>query len=185
MTWMLNSAPTGFMAGLLTLVMAQFRELLTGPSVNLNWSNWISGAAVGILIGLPLGVRRDLLGAIGKDENSPPAPTRNRHKSPIAGLVVALAFGLAFGVVFARQAHSGIAVGILVLLLVGFLPRLAGGLVTELAQDKGSPQGPLESWRNDRVFGLVAGLTFGLAAGLTFGLAAGIGSGLAFGPPTP
>ena len=63
--------------------------------------------------------------------------------------MVALVFGLAFGVVFARQSHSGMAVGILVLLLVGFLPRLAGGLVIELAQDKGSPQGPLESWHND------------------------------------
>jgi hypothetical protein len=62
--------------------------------------------------------------------------------------------------------------------VVGIVPRLAGGFVTGLAEGEGSPQGPLESWRNDQVVGLVVGLTFGLAAALGSGFGFGIVNGL-------
>jgi hypothetical protein len=72
----------------------------------------------------------------------------------------------------------GIAVGLVVAIvawLVGWLvPRLAGGFFAGLAvgatEGESTPQEPLESWRNDRVFGLVTGVAFGLVFGLVTGL---------------
>lgn len=75
----------------------------------------------------------------------------------------------------------GIAVGIVGWFVVWCVPRLTGGFFTALAEGDGGPQGPLESWRKDRVFGLVAGLAFGLVADLTFGLVAGLVIGLTVG----
>jgi hypothetical protein len=84
---------------------------------------------------------------------------------------------------------------LVVWLMIWLVPRLAGRFVSRFAvrfaEGEGSPLEPIESWRNDRVFGLVAGLAFGLALGLVVGLPVGVagefgvgfgqGSGLAFG----
>jgi hypothetical protein len=78
---------------------------------------------------------------------------------------------------------GGLITWLIVRLVVWRVPRLAGGFIARLelgfAEGEGSPpQGPLESWRNDRVFGLVTGLAFVLTAGLGFGLNDGLESGL-------
>jgi hypothetical protein len=70
-----------------------------------------------------------------------------------------------------RLIVTGLAVGIIAWFVVWLGPRLTGEFITELTESKAGPQGPLESWHNDRVFGLVTGLVFGLAAGAAFGLA--------------
>ncbi|MGH3973493.1 MAG: hypothetical protein ACRDS9_09220 [Pseudonocardiaceae bacterium] len=44
--------------------------------------------------------------------------------------------------------------------------RIGGGLAAGFEDGERSPQGPLQSWRNDRTFGLAVGLTFGLAVGI-------------------
>ena len=45
---------------------------------------------------------------------------------------------------------TGIAVVILAWFAVWFVPQLTSGFITELADGNSGPQGPLESWRNDR-----------------------------------
>ena len=64
---------------------------------------------------------------------------------------------------------AGLLIGPVVVLEFRLVPRLAGGFVAKLAvesaQGKSNPQRPLETWRNDRVFGLVAGVGIGLGAG--------------------
>jgi hypothetical protein len=106
----------------------------------------------------------------------------------VAG-VIGLGFGLVAGIAAAvygnwtgDRIEAGLGVGVLVgvlvvvvVWLIGWLvPQLAGGLVAGLAvgatEGESIPQGPLESWRNDRVFGLVTGLSFGLASGLGTGI---------------
>lgn len=63
--------------------------------------------------------------------------------------------------------------------VVTLMPWLAGkfaaGLAVEFADGGGSPQGPLESWRNDRVFGRRVGLGYGL---VIWYLSDNLGSGL-------
>ncbi len=88
-----------------------------------------------------------------------------------------LQFGIVFGVVF------GFAVWLLIRLRGGFVARLAVGF----AEGEGSPQGPLESWRNDRVVALVVGLAFGLMVGALAGPTWGYmyGSELGFGVMLP
>jgi len=67
-----------------------------------------------------------------------------------------------------------------VALVVGLMPWLAGkfvaGLAVEVADGGGSPQGPIESWRHDRVFRRRVGLLLGVGFGLGYGLANWYGS---------
>lgn len=81
----------------------------------------------------------------------------------------------------ARLVVVGIAVWFVVWFVVWRVPRFTGEFFTALAESEGGPQGPLESWRNERVFGLVTGFAFGLAAGLALGLIFGLTFGLTFG----
>lgn len=59
-------------------------------------------------------------------------------------------------------------------LAVGFPLSLKRDLLGGLSESESSPQGPLESWRNDRVFGFVVGLVVGFVAGLALGLTFGL-----------
>ena len=105
----------------------------------------------------------------------------------LSGILCAILFGLTYvaDIVFdalrerpTQGIWTGLGDALLVGLMAGIVPRLAGGFVTGLAEGEDSPQGPLESWRNDQVFGLVVGLTFGLAAGFGSGLGFGLVHGL-------
>jgi hypothetical protein len=89
------------------------------------------------------------------------------------GLVAVLTLGI--GVAFKNSVARGLAAafGIPAFLAVGLMAGFSGP-----AADDQSPFGPRTSWRNDRSFGVVAGL----AAGFGFGLAAGLGYGLPSGP---
>lgn len=149
---------------------------------------------------------RNLAGGSGESADSLQRSVQNRRSARIAGRMVGIVAGITFGIVFLVAGHDppdpvgpvgasvmGIILGIVlgtlsehvvwfVFVLVGSLvPRVAGGFVAglavESAEGEGSPQEPLENWRNDRVFGLVTGLAFGLA----FGLVVGLAFGLAFG----
>ena len=66
------------------------------------------------------------------------------------------------------------------MLVVGLAFGLAEGFI-EGGTAEGSPIGPLEIWRNDRMVGLVVGLAVGVAFGVAFGVALGLVVGLAFG----
>jgi hypothetical protein len=101
----------------------------------------------------------------------------------VVGLVLVLLIGLAVGVVVVRLYHLGLALvlvmglvaGLVFALVAWLMPRLAGGLVAglavEFADGEPSPQGPQESWRHDRVFGLRLGFGLGLGVGFVLGLA--------------
>lgn len=127
---------------------------------------------IGIVGGVVAGIVYGTL--VGIESVRPPDP-------------VPLVFGIVGGLVF------GIVGGLVVWTVVwivwlggglmgGLVPRLArrfvAGLAVRSAKGEGSPQTPLESWRNDRAFGLVAGIAFGLSFGLVIGLLLGLASGL-------
>ncbi|MGH4007941.1 MAG: hypothetical protein ACRDTH_07245 [Pseudonocardiaceae bacterium] len=172
----------GVVAGLLMMLMSTLTSLLgfllTDSNVAPKWSNWLAGAAVGILVGLPLGLR-DLLGGLGERQNSLQGH-KNRRNNRVAGLVAAIVVAIAFSIVLARPSELdtgvviGIVIGIMALLVVWLMPRIARGFISGFAEGQDSPEGPFESWRNDRVVGLMVGLAFGLAGGLGFGLGVGL-----------
>lgn len=136
----------------------------------------------GIMLGLTLG-RSDWH---GEGQGSTQKLVKRRHKDRLFGLLFGLILGLEPGVAAVRSCGlrpvSGIAVGIAVgaagLLMLGVMPRLAGGFVARLADGEPSPQGPCETWRNDRVFGLRVGLGAGLGFGLWGGFQCGLAAGL-------
>lgn len=136
----------------------------------------------GFTLGLPLGLKHDLLSWHGDGQGSPQELVKSRRKDRVFGLVAGLVFGL--GYIWSTQKFyfvelvGGIMGGIMVWLGFWLMPRLAGGFVAGpavgFADGEGRPQGPLESWRNDRVLGLQVGLGFGLGAGLVGGLVFGM-----------
>jgi hypothetical protein len=171
----------GLTYGLVAGFGVLFALLLTRLGMSLINPFWI---VIGIALGLPLALHRDSLSELGDSQDSLQSPVKNPRTNTMAGvaggIVVVIVTGVAFtfqlpGVVVVGNAVrlivTGIAVGIIAWFVVWLGPRLTGEFITELSESKGGPQGPLESWRNDRVFGLVTGLVFGLAAGAAFGLA--------------
>jgi hypothetical protein len=150
----------------------------------------------GVVVGLPLAFQRGLLSTLGKGQVNPQGPVNNVRKSRMAGFAAALAAGvvvastagvavgaadLAYNATLAghnikvenplkNALASGAIVGIIFWLAIGLGPRLTGRFVTALAEDEGSPGGPLARWHSDRMFRLVVGLVFGLVAGLALGL---------------
>ena len=89
--------------------------------------------------------------------------------SSLRGIAAVIEFAIGFGLT------GGFMVGLAIWLVGWLVPQLAEGFVTGLtavsAEGARNPQGPLENWRNDRMFGLVTGLAFGLTFGLVTGLA--------------
>jgi hypothetical protein len=84
---------------------------------------------------------------------------------------------LLFGLFFSFSGGSGhlmrgLSVGLGAWFVVGLVSGLAGR-----GPNQGSPLGPRESGRHDRVFGLVGGLVFVLVPGLLIGLANGLSRG--------
>jgi hypothetical protein len=156
---------------------------------------------VGIVFGLPLMLQRDPLSGLSNGQDRPHGSVKAWRNNPISdlvsGIVAVIVAVIAIRVALTYQLHNrtgignvawpvvvGIADGILVWFVVWRMPRFTGGFFTTLTESDGGPQGPLESWRNDRVFGLVTGLAFGLVAGLAFGLAVGLTFDLAVGHVT-
>jgi hypothetical protein len=170
----------GLTYGLVAGFGVLFALLLTGLGLSLINPFWV---VIGIALGLPLALQRDSLSELGDSQDSLQSPVKNQRTNTMAGvaggIVVVIVAGVAFtlqypGVVVGNAVRllvTGIAVGIIAWFVAWLGPRLTGEFITELAESKGGPQGPLESWRNDRVFGLVTGLVFGLAAGVAFALA--------------
>lgn len=144
------------------------------------------GLMIGFGVGIPLGLEG------GRGAREPKRVRTWRGISLRLILITGLAYGLAAGLLMLlvclltsplvgpkwANPLAGAVAGILVglSLVVWLMPRIARGSATRSADEQSSPQGPLESWRNDRVFGLVAGLAFGLAGGLGYGLGTGIGN---------
>jgi hypothetical protein len=78
----------------------------------------------------------------------------------VFGLLAGLWGGLVLGLVV------GLGVALMVGLVRWLVGRIVVGLEAGFEEGAHSPQGPFESGRNDRVFGLAVGLTFGLAVGI-------------------
>jgi hypothetical protein len=159
----------------------------------------------GIVFGLPLMLQRDPLSGLGNGQDRPRGSVKSRPNNPVAdlaGIVAVIAIGAAITFPIygglpiysigsidgmagvgnvARLLVAGIAVWFVVWFVVWRVPRFTGGFFTALAESEGGPQGPLESWRSDRVFGLVTGFAFGIAAGLALGLTFGLTFGSPFG----
>ncbi len=139
----------------------------------------LSGMVAGLALGLLLGLKHDLPGGLG----SPQGLATSRRKDRVPGLVAAVTIGLMIGL--AAGFGFGLAAGLAVMVWFRLTPRLAGGFVAVLAagsaHGESSPQGPLESWRNDRVFGLLTGLGLDLGLGFGSGAAILIGFKIGFG----
>ncbi|MGH3924826.1 MAG: hypothetical protein ACRDTT_18525, partial [Pseudonocardiaceae bacterium] len=126
------------------------------------------GLMIGFMFGLPFGLKRDLVFGLAEDKGSPQGPLKNWRQ----GLAVGLTFGFVFGLLAGLWGGLilGLVVTLGVALMVGFVRWLVGRIIVGLAagfeEGESSPQGPRESWRDDRVFGLAVGLTFGLAVGI-------------------
>jgi hypothetical protein len=150
----------------------------TPTIVGLGLGLWLG---LGFVVGLTLGARRDLPGREGEDKLQTPVKSR-----PIAVRLAGLVYGIVGVLVGGPVVWHVYPICRVDRWLMSHLPSgFVTGLAVELAEGEGSPQGPLESWRNDRVFGLVTGLafglTFGIVVGLGFGLAAGSGADVGFG----
>jgi hypothetical protein len=160
--------------------------LYTLAPTQLTWTDrLLLGSMIGFGVGIPLGLE----GGRGGRE---PKRFRTWRGISLHVILAGLAYGFAAGLLMLlvsvltsplvgpkwANPLAGAVAGILVglSLVVWLMPRIARGFVTGFAKGQSSPQGPLESWRNDRVFGLVAGLAFGLAGGLGYGLGTGIGN---------
>ena len=141
----------------------------------------VNGLAIGFLLGLKHDLPRGLEGS------GPQALDKSQRKDRVAGLVSGLVAGLLIGLVSGLLIGlvAGLSTGLVVVVEFRLVPRLVGGFVAKLAlesaQGKSNPQRPLETWRNDRVFGLVAGVGIGLGLGLGTGFGNAILTGFKFG----
>jgi len=140
----------------------------------------------GLVAGFLLGLMRDPPGGLGDDQGGSQELVKSRRKNRVAGLVAAVTVGLVFGLKLGHKA--GLVFGLVVAVtfglaagLVFWLTQLVAGFAVGSAHGESSPQGPLESWRNHRVVGLVAGLVFGLGLGLGFGAGNATVTGLKLG----
>jgi hypothetical protein len=180
---------TGLVAGLAVMLM-------NGPAVVLNAvpHHWLVPFMLqlggGLAVGLLCGLKHDLPGGLGEG-SSPQELVKTWGKDRVVGLVAGLVVmvmvvvmvGLSVGLM--TGLGLGLVAGLVVVFGFRLMPRIAGGFVAGLAvgstSGAGSPQGPVESWRNDRVFGLVIGLGLGLGLGLGFGFGNAILAGFKLG----
>ncbi len=126
------------------------------------------GLEFGLIFGLPFGLKRDLLFGLAGAESSPQRALKSWRQDLTFGLTFGLLVGFLAGLW--NGSMTGLLLGLLIALMTWLMRRFAGrfavGLALGLEEGERSPQGPLASWRDDRVFGLVVGLTFGLAVGM-------------------
>ncbi|MGH3900029.1 MAG: hypothetical protein ACRDTA_17675 [Pseudonocardiaceae bacterium] len=151
----------GFFVAL--LMMALILNISSG--INQRVFGFVFGLIIGLVFGLLFGLKRDLMFRLAEDEGSP----QSAPKSWRQGLALGFTFGLASGLLGGLWGGLmlGLIVGFGITLMVGLVrwlvSRIVVGLAAGFEEGEHSPQGPLESWRNDRMFGLAVGLTFGLA----------------------
>ncbi len=135
------------------------------------------GLTMGLMFGFPFGLKRDFVSGLAEGGGRPHGPLKSWLKSWRQGLAFALTLGLTAGLAvgLAYGLMPGLVFGLAVALTVGLVHWLAGrvavGLAAGFEEGERSPQGSLESWRNDRMFGLAVGFTFGLAVGIGVALA--------------
>jgi hypothetical protein len=175
----------GLIAGLVVVLMNGPLFILNGLVAISNAKSrgpiqLISQLMAGLAVGLLLGLNYDLPGKSGKAEGNPQELVKSRRKDRTTGFLTAVMVGLMTGLKAGLVAGLavglalGLVAGLAIVVGFGVMPRVAGGFFAGLAVGsafgESSPQGPFESWRNDRVFGLVTGLGLGLGLGLGFGL---------------
>lgn len=130
------------------------------------------GVICGLVVGLPFGLKRDLVSGFAEGDGSPQVPLKNQRQRLVVGLTLGITAGLPAGLWGGLRGGLlvGLVLGLMIALTAGLVHWLAGRIVVGLSarfeEGDRSPQGPLESWRNDRMFGLAVGLTFGLAVGI-------------------
>jgi hypothetical protein len=195
-TWRAISLRSVLIVGLAYGLVAELGKLIAmlSPGFGGVLLNPLTIFVGGIVFGFPLMLQRDPLSGLSNGQDHPQGPVTTQRNNPVAdltGIVAMIAIGVA--IIFKLNSGGagirdvagfmllGIAAGILIWFVIWHMPRLTCGFFTALTESDSGPQGPLESWRNDRVFGLVTGLAFGLAAGLAAGLAIGLTSTLTFG----
>lgn len=133
----------------------------------------IAGFIMGLMAVFSLGLKHEPMGGTAAAESSSPHTRKNwLTRGAIAlgtglliGLLVGLAGGLKNGLSFGLT--SGLMFGSVYSLVFaaayGLIRRLADKSVFVLVEGERRPLGPRESWRNDRVLAVVAGLMVGLA----------------------
>jgi len=176
----------GFAGGLALELAGGLVSVLVGRLVALSSpvNIFVFLLVFGLVIGLVFGPVGGLIEGGGR-----PQPLRARERTGRNGGVFGLLFGLGLVVFLAEPRDRYGLVGLIAVLVFGLVFGLMGGLVYGLAgrlagrlagglvEGEEHPRGPRESWRNDRVVGLV----FGLAVGLALGLGQGLAHGLVFG----
>ncbi|MGH3811020.1 MAG: hypothetical protein ACRDUV_01000, partial [Pseudonocardiaceae bacterium] len=153
-----------------SIVAALMMALIVSMSSDINPRVFglMFGLMSGLVFGLPYGLKRDLMFGLAEGEGSPQRPLKNWRQGLLVGPMLGLVFGLlawlwsgpTLGLVF------GLGVPLMVGLVRWLMGRIVVGLAAGFEEGERSPQGPFESWRNDRVFGLAVGLTLGLAVGI-------------------
>ncbi|HET9257591.1 MAG TPA: hypothetical protein VFO16_20650 [Pseudonocardiaceae bacterium] len=195
-TWRAISLRSILIVGLAYGLVADLGKLIAmlSPGFGGVLLNPLSIFVGGIVFGLPLMLQRNPLSGLGNGQDHPQRPAKTQRNNPVADLTgIAAMIAIDVAIIFKLNSGGagigdvaglmllGIATGILIWFVVWRMPRFTDGFFTALTESDSAPQGPLESWRNDRVFGLATGFAFGLAAGLATGLAFGLTSSLAFG----
>lgn len=180
----------GLVSGLLTKLLIIVFIDPPGPDLlGTNLIDFVRGLAVNLVGGLALGLALGFSGWRCESQDMSQHQVKSRHVDRLFGLTAALVLGLAAGIMamhsFDFGLGGGFAVGLAVLPGFRLMSWLAGGVVAGLAvgsaDNKPSPSGPHETWRNDRTFRIRVGLGFGLWVGLGVGLGWALGFGVVFG----
>lgn len=130
----------------------------------------VDGFVVGTVAALPLALKRAPKSNVIKNPDGSSGMRKNWRTEKAITLIVGLLVGVMVGL--AGGHSSGIGYGLISGLMIGLVGGLlfaaAYGITRRLAirsvvEGESSPLGPRESWRNDRVLGMVAGLAVGLS----------------------
>lgn len=133
----------------------------------------ITGLIIALMAGLSLGLKREPMSGAAADESRSPRTRKSwltggsiaLGNGLLIGLLVGLAGGLKNGLSFGLGSGLmfGSVYGVVFAVAYGLIRRLTHKSMFVLVEDERRPLGPRESWRNDRVLAVVAGIMVGLA----------------------
>jgi hypothetical protein len=163
----------GLVHGLAGGTMVRIAELAVFSSVRL------PGPAAVLVIGLLFGLVARPVGVLAEGVDRPQTLRERWRNDRVVVLVFGTMVGLTLLYGYLHSDESGPVVvlaplvfGLASALMYWVVSQLAAGLATRLVEgEEKGPQGPRESWRNDRAVGVVVGIVFGPAVGLGYALA--------------
>lgn len=160
----------GFASGVAIVLANQLMARFLAPS------SLMYRPATLLLFGLMFGLLLVPVSGLIEGEGRSQEPGKIWRNGGVFGLVLGL-----LGLVIALTDGYGLQVGLISFLLFGLvgglmggLAGMRGGLAGGLVEGEERPRGPRESWRNDRMVGLVFGLVIALSVSLGFVLATGL-----------